>query len=91
MRGRVNAQANKSTDVGVIGSKKETESAGDGRQHEQRTNDSAVVLWHAIVEKRTGRDPNHNEGALGNTQQSRVELVVSETLDDQSAELLISC
>ena len=82
-----NSQADEPADVGVCGRKQEAKRASDGGQHEGGADERSAVLRQAVVDERSAADPKHDKGALGDAEQSRVQAVVAQSLDDERGEL----
>lgn len=78
-RGLVRArevEADQAADVRLLRGQEEAERAGNGREHEQGTNNRARVLGEAVIEQRTGGNPDNNEGTLGDAEEGSLELVL---------------
>lgn len=77
-------QANQSSYVCVVWSKQESERARNRGQHEQSADKRTAVVWHELVCQSTQPNPNHHQNTLRNAQQSCMQGIKIQSLDDQS-------
>lgn len=82
-----NLQANQSSHIGIPWRKQESEGARNRRQHKQRADERAAVVRHKLVCQRTQPDPNDHQDTLRNAQQSRLQRVEIQALDDEGREV----
>lgn len=80
-------EAHQSTDVGVLGCKKESERTADGWQHEEHAYDRSGVGREASVEPGACEDPDDDKGALRDAEERGLETIEAEALNDERGEV----
>ena len=80
-------QADQTANIGVSRRQQEAQCAGDGRNHEQRANDSTAVLGHPIIDQSAGANPDADENTLRDAEQGSDERVEAETFDDEGGKV----
>lgn len=78
------SQANQSPHICIIRSKQESQGSSNCGQHEQRTDKRAAVIWHKPIRQSTQPDPYHDQHTLRNTQQSCMQCIKMQALDNKS-------
>lgn len=77
-------QTNQSPHICIIRGKQESQGSSNCGQHEQRTDKRTAVIWHKPVRQSTQPNPYHHQHTLRNTQQSCMQRIKMQALDDKS-------